>query len=403
MLLVRYRLSGQHQVDEISNNDVTIITVAGRRIHLVGTAHVSAESVELVRRTIEEVRPEAVAVELCAARLQALRDPERWKQMDLWSVIRQGRSTVLFAQLLLVGYQKRLGRKLGVTPGAEMIEAVNSAERIGAAVVLADRDIKTTLQRLKGSLSFWGYINLLGGFLTALFDPEQREVTKEEIESLKQRDSLEAALTEFSSKYPQITSVLISERDRYLAEKIRCAPGGSVVAVVGAGHIPGIVRHIETPSDLGELDTLPRPSPAAKAASWGIPLLVIALIGYGFFAGGAQHGLELASVWVWVTGTSAAIGALLAGAHPLTIAGAFLSAPITTLHPLIGSGMVAGLIEIALRRPRVSDLESVSEDLGSLRGFWRNRVTRVLLVVILTSLCGTLGVLLGVGELFSKS
>lgn len=365
------------------------IKIADKRILLVGTAHISQSSVDLVSSTIENYKPDTVAVELCQPRLESIRDPERWKNTDLFEIIRKGKAYVLMAQLLLSSFQKRLGDKLNIRPGAEMIEAIEAAGKINASLVLADRDVSVTLRRTWGSLGFWSTAKLFASAFTGMFS--KQEINEEDIEKLKSSDALDEAMREFSEALPEVRATLIDERDQYLAEKIRSAPGNTIVAVVGAGHVPGILKWLEQPIDLAKLESLPPPSRVLRAILAAIPALLAFFIVYGFFVGGFSKSFEVMGIWSLVTGVTAALGAALALAHPLSILAAFVAAPITTIHPLIASGWVSGLVEAWLRKPLVSDFETIASDLSSFHGLWKNRISRVLLVVALTNLVGSLG------------
>lgn len=365
------------------------IRIGDKRILLVGTAHISQHSVDLVAATIEANKPDSVAVELCHPRLESIRDPERWKNTDLFEIIRKGKAYVLMAQLMLSSFQKRLGDKLNVRPGAEMIEAIEAAERQGATLILADRDVSITLRRTWGSLGFWSTMKLFGSALSGLFI--KHEISEEDIEKLKSSDALDEAMREFSEALPEVRSTLIDERDQYLAEKIRTSPGNTIVAVVGAGHVPGILKWIEKPIDLEALKTLPKPSMVVRTILLAVPALLVFFLVYGFYVGGFSKSFEILGIWSLVTGATAALGAAIALAHPLAIAAAFIAAPITTIHPLIASGWVSGLVEAWLRKPRVSDFETIAADLSKVSGLWKNRISRVLLVVALTNLVGSIG------------
>lgn len=378
-------------INRIAEN-VDEIVIGEKRIVLVGTAHISQASVDLVESTIESIKPDSVAVELCKPRLESIKDPERWKNTDLFEIIRKGKAYVLMAQLMLASFQKRLGDKLNVRPGAEMLGAIAAAEKQNATLVLADRDVAVTLRRTWGAMGFWSATKLFGAAFTGLFT--KQEISEEEIERLKSSDALNEAMKEFSQALPEVRATLIDERDQYLAEKIRSAPGKSVVAVVGAGHVPGILSWIEKPIDVAALEALPRPSRFLQLFLGAIPLVLVFFIVYGFFVGGVSKSFEVMWIWIIVTGLTAAFGAAIAFAHPLAVLAAFVSAPITTVHPLLASGWVAGLIEAWLRKPRVSDFETIADDLSEFSGLWKNRISRVLLVVALTNLVGSLGTFL---------
>lgn len=368
---------------------VTHVRVDDKDVYLVGTAHVSKDSVEDVRATIEQVRPDTICVELCKARHQAITQADNWRKMDIVKVIRQKKAIFLLAQLIMSSFYRRLGEKLGVQPGAEMIEGIRSAEQTGAQLVLADRDIEITLKRVWGHLSLWSKLKLATQLMMGIFFHEEIDSTM--IEQLKKQDQLEAVMAEFASRYPEIKRRLIDERDTYLAEKIRTAPGRTVVAVVGAGHVEGIKSQIHQPHSLDELVKLPPKSIWPTVIAWGIPLLIVALIVRGF-AQGTAHGFENITIWILVTGTLAGVGAAAALAHPLTILSAFLAAPITTIHPLLAAGWVAGIVQAFVRKPKVSDLEDLPEAIGSIKGFWTNPVTRILLIIALSNLGAAIGV-----------
>lgn len=377
--------------------NVDIIEHGGRRFVIVGTAHVSEASVALVESVIAEELPDCVAIELCEARYQALSDPDRWKKMDVVSVIRQGRLAMLVAQLMLASFQRKIGKELKVSPGQEMMAAVSSAKLINAKICLADRDVKSTMKRTWAALGWLQKLKLAVLGPLKLLDPEKVEAS--EIESLKRSDVLEDAMKELSAQFPGVKHALIDERDRYLAEKIRTADGDRIVAVVGAGHVPGIKRVFGTPIDLEALVSNPKAGPWGKVFGWSFLAVFIALIAYGFVEAGAQTGAKMALSWIWINALAAALGAALALGHPLSVLAAALSAPMTTLHPLLASGWFAGLTEAMVRKPTVADLEATLDDLQTVKGLFRNRVTRIILVTALTNLFGMLGSFIALGKL----
>jgi pheromone shutdown-related protein TraB len=367
---------------------VSHVTVDDKDVYLVGTAHLSQESVQDVRTTIEQVHPQTVCVELCKSRYQAITQADAWSKMDIFKVIRQKKAAFLLAQLIMTSFYRRLGEKLHIQPGAEMLEGIHMAEQTKAELVLADRDIETTLKRVWGYLGFWSKLKLAMQLTMGIF--VQDEIDADTIEILKQKDQLESIMAEFAGKFPEIKKRLIDERDTYLAQKIRSAPGKTIVAVVGAGHINGIQDQIQQEHDLQELTKLPPKSIWPKIIGWGVPLLIVALLVYGFTKG-TTHGFENVYIWILVTGGLSALGAALALAHPLTILSAFLAAPITTLHPLLAAGWVAGLVQAFIQRPKVSDLENLPDAIATVKGFWANPVTRILLVVALANLGAFIG------------
>jgi len=371
------------------DNDRHRLTAGDREIVLLGTAHVSQESADLVARVIQEERPDTVCVELCESRYQAMTQENRWKETDLMKVIREKKAFLLLSNLMLAAFQKKIGKKLGIKPGAEMLRAIQTAEELGAAVHLADRDIRITLSRAWRLMGLWTKMKLLTHLIMSFGDVESIE--KEDIEKMKEKDVLEALLVELGDLLPELRQVLIDERDLYLAAKIRTAPGHRIVAVVGAGHVPGIERHWKDPVDIAALEALPPKGKFIGFLKWAIPAFVVGLIIAGFFMAGVEAGSHMVKWWILANGVFAGIGAAIALAHPLTIATAFVASPITSLNPMIAAGWVAGFVEIFLRKPKVGDFERLPEDIVSVKGFWRNKITRILLIVVLTNMGSSLG------------
>ena len=369
--------------------DIHRLSWEGKEIHLVGTAHVSHESAELVERIIREERPDTVAVELCQSRHQALTQADRWKETDLVKAIRQKKAFLLLMNLILAYFQRKIGRNLGIRPGEEMLRAVQAAEETGAAVHLADRDIRVTLARAWRLMGLWSKLKLFAQLLVS--SGELDDLTREDIEELKQKDVLEALLDEIGESLPEVRSVLIDERDRYLAERIRTSPGDRVVAVVGAGHVPGIQKHWGEPVDLDALNEVPPGGRWKVLLKWGLPLLILAIFAAGFFRAGASGGADMIRWWILANGVLGGLGAAAALAHPLTILSAIAAAPLTSLNPMMAAGWVSGLVEAFIGRPKVRDFEGLTEDLSSVRGFWKNKISRILLVVVFTNLGSSLG------------
>jgi pheromone shutdown-related protein TraB len=368
---------------------VTQVALGGKTIYIVGTAHVSAQSVRDVQATLAAVRPDTVAIELCAPRYQGLVKKDAWRHTNIFQVVKQGKAMFLLAQLVLQSFYRRLGKQLEVEPGAEMLAAAAGATAIGARLELIDRRIDITLKRVWRHLGFWQRFKLFGLLVEAMFSSE--EIAGADIEALKKQDQLEALMAQMGRSFPEIKKRLIDERDVYLAQKLRACPGDRIVAVVGAGHVPGMLASIQAPAPLDELDRLPPPSAWAKTWPWLIPASVVALIAWGFLRGGAERAIDSIVIWTGVTGTLAALGALCSFAHPLTILSAFVAAPFTTLHPAIAAGWVAGLVEAWLRPPAVGDFEALPTAMESFRSLVRNPVIRILLVVVLTNIGSSLG------------
>lgn len=379
-----------------------IVERGGVRYTLLGTAHVSRASVEAVEAALGSGAFDAVAVELDAPRLQALTDPDALARLDLVNVIRTGRTAMFAANLALSAYQRRLAEQLGIEPGAELKRAVLLGDERGLPIRLIDRDVGLTFRRASARLGFWGRSKLVAGMLGSLFADEG--VGADEIEKLKQGDILEASFGEFATDSPMLYETVIAERDRYMAAKLRLVaaeenPPREVLAVVGAGHLQGLAGHLrEDDADprriCEELEAPPRKS----NIPWFTLLLAAFVLGgfiWGFWQGGLDVGSDLLLQWVLATGVLGALGCAIAGGHPLSIAVAFLASPITPLHPALASGTLSALTEAWVRKPTYADFMAMRDDVQTMRGWWRNRVVRVLLNFFLTSLGTAIGVWTG--------
>ena len=368
---------------------VVEVALEGGTAFIVGTAHVSAQSVRDVRETIAAVRPDAVAIELCAPRYEGLVKKSAWRDTNLFRVVKEGRATFLLAQLALQAFYRKIGKQLEVEPGAEMAAAAECAEQIGARIELIDRRIDVTLKRVWRHLGFWHRLKLFFTMAGAFFSSD--EIGGEDVEALKKSDQLEALMGEMGQAFPEIKKRLIDERDVYLAQKLRAVSGARIVAVVGAGHVPGMIEAMRRPMPLDELDSLPPPSRWSKIWPWLVPAAVLGLIAHGFVRGGAERGVDSILLWIGVNGVLSAAGAALAMAHPLAILAAFVAAPITSLNPSLAAGWVAGLVQAWIRPPSVGDFEALPEAMETLRGFLGNPVARILLVVALANVGSSIG------------
>ena len=368
------------------------ITLAEKEIYVVGTAHVSAESVEDVKATVEAVGPDSICIELCAARHKALVQKDNWKKMDIFKVIKEKRALFLLAQLILNSFYTRLGKQLEVQPGAEMIEGMRQADRIGAELVLADRDIEITLKRVWGYLNLWNKLVMVSQLMASFF--VGGSIDSELVEEMKSKDQLENIMEAFTDSFPEVKKRLIDERDIYLSQKIRIAPGKKIVAVVGAGHVKGIKEHIINDIPLGPVMEIPPKSVIPQILKWAIPLSILVLLVVGFFKGGVEHSAQSIYIWILVNGILSAVGTAIAFGHPLTILSAFVGAPITSLNPMIAAGWVAGLVQVWIKKPTVHDLEDLPNAISSVKGFWLNPVSRILLVVVLANLGSTFGTII---------
>jgi pheromone shutdown-related protein TraB len=363
------------------------VRVDGCDVTLLGTAHVSRRSEDDVRQALDSDAFDAAAVELCTPRLERLTGADDWREFDLLRIVRSGRAGMVAAQLALSAYQKRLADQLGVEPGGEMKAAVEAARARELPLWLIDRNIGVTLRRLVRSVPWYQRWFLVTGILATFLS--RSDLEESDIERLKEGDILESTFTEFAERSPALYRVLIAERDRYMAatlrERIRATTPARVLAVVGAGHVDGIARHLadidEPEAVRAELDRLPPRGRLLRVLPWVVVGVILAGFALGF-ARSPQFGLRLVGEWVLINGTLTAIGAILARAHPLTVVTGFVAAPLTSLNPTIGAGMVTGAVEALLRRPRVSDFDHLREEIGQPRRWWRNRVTRILLVFL---------------------
>ncbi len=371
------------------------LQLAGREIVLVGTAHVSEASVQEVSSCIEAEKPDTVAIELDEKRLKSLEDPESWRNMDIVNVLREKNGFLMLSNIILASFQKRMGLDAGVKPGDEMLAAINKSKELGLNTSMVDRPITVTLRRAWAKNSFWGKCNLLALLVSSAFSKD--EIDPEQIEQLKNRSEMDDMMDELSKELPVVKEVLIDERDYYLASHIWGSKGSKVLAVLGAGHLPGVQAHLEKLAageengDCSEIGSVPEKNSVSKIMQWLVPILIIALIAVGFIYGGRTKGFNMLSSWVLWNGILSAIGAAIAAAHPLTIITSFIGAPLTSLCPLIGIGVVAGIVQAVVCKPKVADMESISDDALSMKGFYRNRILRTLLVFLLSSLGSSVG------------
>jgi len=392
------------------SDNVSILRDGDRTFYIIGTAHVSQDSVEEVRDVIERVKPDTVAIELCPARYEALTDDSRWKKLDIFKVIREGKTLFLLANLAVSSYQRRLGEQLGVKPGAELLMGAETAEETGAHLELVDRDIHITLKRTWGNLGFWDKMKLLGAVFASTFEgggdddgkPGGGTVDRETIESLKDNDQLTEMMEEFARLMPAVKEPLIDERDQYLMSSIEAAPGKTVVAVVGAGHVAGMKRWFKSDAiDRDKLNELPQKKSWTRFLKWIIPGIILAAFAFGITKGEGRTFEEMLWAWILPNSIFCAVLTALVIAKPLSIVTAFFASPITSLNPLLGAGMVVGLVEAWLRKPTVEDAENINQDVQSFRGFFRNPFTHVLVVVFASTLGSALGAWVGLGWVLS--
>lgn len=373
----------------MDHQNVHRLTLDSREIILIGTAHISRESADLVDRVITEEKPDVVCVELCKARFEAIQQKDKWQEMDIVKVIRENRTALLLSQLLMMSLQKKIAERFNINPGEDMLRAISRAEESGAEVVLADREIRVTLLRTWRMMGLWSKMKFLSDMILSLFIGE--DIAEENIEELKQHDVLDLALKSIGEKLPELKTTLIDERDQFLACSIRNSQGRKIVAVVGAGHIPGIMENIGKAIDIDEINTIPPRSFWARFFGWGFSAAIMSLFVAGFFYSGGRTSIHMMLSWSVITAICATIGAMMLLAHPFTILASALSAPIATLHPLIATGWVAGLTEATFRKPQVRDFLDLKDDITTVKGFFRNRITRILILVVVVNLTTSIG------------
>jgi len=379
--------------------DVQIVKKDKREFIIVGTAHISRHSADLVREVIEKEKPDVVCVELDEKRMKALSEKNRWENLDLKSIIRQKQLSTLIVNLVLASYQKKLGEKLGVTPGTELLEAVQTAKEKNIPIELCDREVRITLRRAWHSMGFWQKLKLVAGGFGGIF--EKQELTEEKLAELRSKDVLSEMMDELGKAMPVLKKVIIDERDQYLAEKMKLSTGNKIVSVVGAGHVKGIINALKHDDkiDLKEIEIIPKPSPVAKIIGWGIPVIIVGSILFIGYSKGLSEAGDNALFWILANGIPSAIGALIALAHPVTIITSFFAAPITSLTPLIGAGYVAAFVQAYFQPPLVKDFQNVAESARKFSMWWKNKLLKVLLVFILASLGSVLGTYVGLVEI----
>lgn len=376
----------------MSEETITRLELNGKEIILIGTAHVSKHSAEQVKEVIEAEKPDSVCIELDEQRFKSIREGNKWKEMDIFQVIKDKKATLLLMNLAISSFQNRMAKQFDISPGQEMIQGIESAEETGAELVLADRDIQITFSRIWGGIGLKGKALLLTQVIASIFSKET--ISEEDLEKMKTQDTINAMLHEFTEEFPRLKKPLIDERDQYLAQKIKNAPGEKIVAVLGAAHVPGITQEIKKEHNLKKLAQRPPKSKAPKIIGWSIPIIILGIIAYTFLANPAAGWQQTVS-WILWNGSFSALGALAAFAHPLAIVTAFVAAPITSLNPLIAAGWFAGFVQAYIKRPHVSDFENLTEDVFHIKGFWNNKVTRVLLVIVLANIGSSIGTFVG--------
>jgi len=379
------------EAEREDSGDVHRVDVDGRELWLVGTAHVSQRSVDLVREVIEREQPDAVCIELDAGRYEALSQEKKFEEQDLREVLRRKQLATLMLNLILASYQRRLGLKLGVAPGSELLEAAKVAQANDIPISLCDRDVRITLRRAWQSLSWWQRMRLVSELVVSLF--ENPEVSEEELARIRDQDVVTEVMNELGRMMPDLKRVLIDERDAYLAHEILGTEGRKLVAVVGAGHIDGMKGRLERQerADIDEIISIPADSSFWRVVGWAVPVVIVGSIVAIALTQGAEAAGENALIWFAANAIPSGIGALVALGHPLTVLAAAFSAPFTSLSPLIGAGYVAAFTQLWAKPPRVGDFGTIGDDLAVPGRWWQSRLLRIFLVFLLTTLGSLFG------------
>lgn len=387
---------------KINSPDVHTVKIGEREFIVIGTAHISKQSADLVREVIVSEKPDVVCVELDEKRYKALSEKNRWESLDLKTIIKEKQLSTLLINLALASYQKKLGEKLGVTPGTELVEATKTADELNIPIELCDREVRITLRRAWNSMSFWQKMKFLFGGIGGLFD--KQELTEEKLAELRSKDVLSEMMEELGKVLPVLKKVLIDERDVYISEKMKRSKGRKVVSVVGAGHVNGILNSLNNNDEvnLEKIEIIPKASPTAKIIAWSIPAIIVGSIFYIGLNQGISEAGDNAIFWFLANSIPSAIGAMIAIAHPLTILTAFIAAPFTSLSPLIGAGYVAAFVQAYFKPPVVKEFQTITQDFNKPAKWWSNKLLKVFLVFILTSLGSVIGTYVGFFEIVSN-
>lgn len=374
-------------------------------IILVGTAHISKESVKEVKKAIEKYKPDIVAVELCKRRYEAITKKDKWENTPITTLLKSNNAYLLLAQTFLSAIQRKLGKEHGVEPGSEMIAAMDEAKKNNLEVALVDRDISVTLKRAWRKMGIREKFRLTWEFMKAILGYDEEELEELDLKEIMDQDVISAMMEEFGEIAPSVSTVLIHERDEYIAKKILDeSKKGKVVAVVGAGHLNGIKKHLKKKKldvDFKELEYVPKKRfSVLKTVGYAIPVVFVALIVYLFLTGSWGRAADALLMWFLINGSLSALGTAIARGHPLSIATAFVAAPLTSLNPAIAAGWVAGYVEFKLRKPIVKDFQNLSK-MDSTKEFFNNRVIRLLMVVALANLGSMIGTFIALPYILS--
>ena len=381
------------------NENIVKVNYKDKEIYLVKTAHVSKNSVNDVKECINEVKPDAICIELDEDRYKKLSEPDKWRETDIIKIIKEKKVGFLLVNIILSSFQRRMAKNMDTSSGGEMLEGIKASKELNVPLVLADRPIRITFSRIWNSLGINEKSKLLVSIIGSIFDDE--EISEEDLAALKEADALEAALNEVGKEFPVVKKILVDERDAYLSSKIKNADGKKIVAIIGAAHANGLIKALDKDVDTKQLEEVNKKKGIGSIIKWLIPIAILSAIIYTLITN-RDVGLSQIKSWILWNGALSALGVLLALGHPLSILTAFIMAPITSLNPLLAAGWFAGIVEAMIRKPKVKDFENLGEDTSSLKGFWKNRVTRILLVVVFANVFSSIGTIISGLDIFSK-
>lgn len=380
------------------NENIVKVEYHGKEIYLVKTAHVSKNSIQDVRECIDEVCPDSICIELDDDRFEKMNNADAWREQDIVKIIKQKKVAFLLVNIILSSFQRRMANSIGTNTGGEMLEGIQKSKELNVPLILSDRPIKTTFSRIWNNLGIIEKSKLLISIIGSVFDNE--EITEDDLKALKEADALEAALQEVGKEFPVVKRILVDERDQYLSTKIKNAPGKTIVAIIGAAHCSGIIKSINHEYVLSELEDTTKKHYLGSILKWVIPFSILSMIVFTLIKN-KNVGLDQIKSWILWNGSMSAIGTAIAFGHPLSIITAFIMAPITSLNPLLAAGWFAGLTEAFVRKPKVKDFEDIAADTSTFKGFWKNRVTRILLIVIFANIFSSIATFVSGLSIFS--
>ncbi len=385
----------------MNNENIHTIEYNGKTIILVGTAHVSNQSAILVKEAIEHYQPDTICIELDSDRLESLKNPKSWQETDLKQVLKDKKTTQLLASLMLSSYQQRMAKSMNSELGLEMITAINLAKENNIRLECVDRNVNVTFKRIWNSLSFKEKTDLLYYGFSSIFEDNSEEISEEELHKMLEEDILSAALSEIRESVPTIAKILVDERDQFLANKIKNAKGDLILAVVGGAHVPGIKEEIFKEQNMREINSIPEKKSNIKWFNYGFMAIIAIILILPFF-NGLEHGLAALLKWSFYSGLGAFIATLIIGGHIITALAAFVSAPFAAIHPLIAVGFIAAFVEASISVPTVDDVNNLSEDIKTFKGWRKNRFIKVLALVLVANLGSIIGQAIGGGSIIKN-